>query len=75
MKIVKFPEDTVLLMKGVAETIENETKEQSGGFLDMLLGTLGASLLRNMLAGTQCSGLVNGFRDLERVFNATSWLA
>ena len=52
MKIVKFPEDTILLMKGVAETIENETKEQSGGFLDMLLGTLGASLLRNMLAGT-----------------------
>lgn len=52
MKIVKFPEDTILLMKGVAETIENETKEQSGVFLDMLLGTLGVSLLRNMLAGT-----------------------
>ena len=52
MKIVKFPEDTILLMKGVAETIENETKEQSGVFPDMLLGTLGASLLRNMLAGT-----------------------
>ena len=38
-------------MKGVTKTIENETKEQKGGFLSMLLGTLGASLLGNLLAG------------------------
>ena len=36
-------------MKGVTKTIENETKEQKGGFLGMLLGTLSASLLGNML--------------------------
>ena len=36
-------------MKGVTKTINNETKEQKGGFLSMLLGTLGASLLGNIL--------------------------
>ena len=39
------------LLKGVSETIQNESKEQKGGFLSMLLGTLGASLLGNILAG------------------------
>ena len=38
-------------MKGVTETLKNETKEQKGGFLSMLLGTLGASLLSNLLTG------------------------
>ena len=40
-----------ILLKGVTKTIENETKEQKGGFLSMLLGTLGASLLGNLLTG------------------------
>ena len=39
-------------MRGVIKTIENETKEQKGGFLSMLLGTLGVSLLGNLLTGT-----------------------
>ena len=52
MKIVKSLEDSGLLLKGVGETIQNKAKEQKGRFLIMLLGTLGASLLRNMLAGT-----------------------
>ena len=39
------------MLKGVNETIKNEAKEQKGGFLSMLLGRLGASLLGNMLAG------------------------
>ena len=51
MKIVQVPEDSNILLKGVTKTIKNETKEQKGGFLGMLLGTLGASLLRNILAG------------------------
>ena len=50
-KIVKFLEDSGLLLEGVSETIKNESKEQKGGFLSMLLGTLGANLLGNMLAG------------------------
>ena len=40
-----------MLLKKVNETIQNETKEQKGGFLSMLLGTVGASLLGNILAG------------------------
>ena len=51
MKVVKSLEDGGLLIEGVRETIKNETKEQKGGFLSMLLGTLGASLLGNILAG------------------------
>ena len=51
MKIVQALEDSNILLKGVTETVENETKEQKGGFSSMLLGTLGASLLGNLLTG------------------------
>ena len=51
IKIVKPLEDSGLLLKGVSETVQNEAKEQKGGFLSMLLGTLGASLLGNLLTG------------------------
>ena len=51
IKIVKSLEDSGLLLKGVTETVQNEVKEQKGGFLNMLLGTLGASLLGNVLTG------------------------
>ena len=49
LKIVKSLEDSGILLKGVNETIKNEAKEQKGGFLSTLLGTLGASLLGEML--------------------------
>ena len=51
MEIVQTLEDSNILLKGVTKTIKNETKEQKGGFLSMLLGTLGARLLVNLLAG------------------------
>ena len=51
IKTVKSLEDSGLLLKGVAESVQNEVKEQKGGFLIALLGTLGASLLENLLAG------------------------
>ena len=51
MKFVQALEDSNILLKGATETIKNETNEQNGGFLSMLLGTLGASLLGNLLAG------------------------
>ena len=51
IKIVKSIEDSGLLLKGVSETIRNEAKEQKGGFLSMLLGTLIVSLLGNILTG------------------------
>ena len=51
MKIIEALENSGILLKGVSKTIENETKEQRGGFLSMSLGTLGASLLGNLLTG------------------------
>ena len=51
MKIVNSLEESGLLIKGVSETIKNEAEEQKGGFCSMLLGTLGASLLGNLLTG------------------------
>ena len=47
IKVVTALEEHDILLKGAAKTIKNETKEQKGGFLNMLLGTLGASLLGN----------------------------
>ena len=51
IKIVEALENSGILLKGVTKTIENDSKEQRGGFLSMLLGTLGASLLGNLLTG------------------------
>ena len=51
MKFIEALENSGILLKGVSKTIENETKEQRGGFLSMLLGTLVASLLGNLLTG------------------------
>ena len=51
MKIIKALKNSGILLKGVSKTIKNETKEQRRGFLSMLLCTLGASLLGNLLTG------------------------
>ena len=51
MKIVKPLEESGFLIKELGKTIKNEAKEQKGGFLGMLSGTLGASLLGNLLTG------------------------
>ena len=51
MKVVKSFEESSLLMECVVETIKDEAKEQEGGFLSMLWGTLGASFLGNLLTG------------------------
>ena len=51
MKIVKSLEETGLLIKVISKTIGNEAKEQKGGFLGKLPGTLGASFLGNLLTG------------------------
>ena len=49
MEIVQALEDSNILLKGITKTIKNEKKEQKGGFLSMSLGTLGASLLGDLL--------------------------
>ena len=51
MKVVQALEDSNILLKGITKTIEDEAKEQKGGFLGMVLGTLGAIFLRTMLSG------------------------
>ena len=51
IKLIQALEDSNILLKGVTKTIKNETKRQKGGFLSMLLGTLGAILLGDLLTG------------------------
>ena len=65
IKIVKSVKDSCLLLKGVAETVQNEVKEQKGGFLSMLLGTLDASLLGNLLTGWEVNRAGKG-RGINR---------
>ena len=60
IKIVISLEDSGSLLKGVSETIQNEEKDQKRGFISMLLGTLGAILLGNMLAGKGINRAVEG---------------
>ena len=51
IKIIQALENSNTLIKGVTKTIKNETKKKKGGFLTMLLDTLGASLLGDLLTG------------------------
>ena len=51
MEIVQSLENSSLLIKGFSETIKNKVKKQKGRLLGMLLGTLDASLLWNLLTG------------------------
>ena len=51
IKIIQSIEDSNILLRGITNTIKNEAKEQKGGFLSMPLGSLGASLLENLLSG------------------------
>ena len=64
IKIVKSLQDSGFVLKGVSEKIQNEAKEQKG-FLSLLLGTLGASLLGNMLAGKGINRAGYGSKDLQ----------
>ena len=72
MKIVQVLEDSNILLKGVTETIENETKEQKWGFWSMLLGTLGESLLGNLLTGKGIERAGSGNNKGKRVVRAGS---
>ena len=66
MRIIISLEKSGLLIKVVSETIENEAKEQKGGFLGMLLGTLGASLLENLLTGNGVKRSKKSGREVMR---------
>ena len=60
---VKCLEESGLLIKVV------EAKEQNGGFLGMLLGTVGASLLGNLLTGKDT---IRAQLQQDKIFNAGS---
>ena len=70
MKIVQALEDSNILLKRVTKTTKNETKEQKGGFLSMFLGTLGASLFGNLLAG---KGIVSAGSGCCSLNSSTSY--
>ena len=67
IKIFQALEDSNILLKGVTKTIENKTKEQKGGFLSMLFGTLGASLLGNLLTGKGIVTAGTGNRSYKNI--------
>ena len=67
MKIIPALEDSDILLKGVNKTTKNETKEQRGGFLSMLLGTLGASLLGNLLTGKGIVRAGSGYKKAKGI--------
>ena len=69
LKLVKSLENSGVLLKGVSETIQHEAKEQRGGFLSMLLGTLGASLLGDVLS----KGLSGNLDEYHNI--GTHWVA
>ena len=72
VKIIKSLEESNLLIKGVSKIIQNEAKEQKGGFLGMLLGFLGASLLGNLLTGKGTIRAGEGTITAAQDFNAIS---
>ena len=79
IKIVKYLEDSGLLLKGVSKTVQNEAKEQKGWFLSMLLGTLGANLLGNILAGKGINragvGVIrDGYGNKKGKKTTTKWI-
>ena len=75
IKIVKSLKDSTLLPEGVSKTIQNEAKEHRGGFLSMLLGTLGANLLGNILAGKRKNRAGDGvIRNKKGQKTTTKWV-
>ena len=72
MKIIQALENSNILIKGVTKTIKNETKEQKGGFLSMLLGTLRGSLLGNLLTGKGILRAASGNQKRKGILRAAS---
>ena len=70
-KIVRSLEDSRILLIAVSETIQNEAKEQTGGFISTLLGTLDASLLGDMLFGKKGKGVIRAGEGTIRAGEGT----
>ena len=72
IKIVQGLGDSNILLKGVTKTIKNESKEQKGGFFSILLGTLGATLLGNLLTGKGFVRAGSGNKKEKEIIRAGS---
>ena len=70
IKIIQALENSNILLKGVTKTIKNEAEEQKGGFLSMLLSTLGASLLGNLLNGKGILRAGSGNKKVKGIVRA-----
>ena len=70
MKIFQALKDSNILLEAITKTMENETKEQKGGFSGLLLRTLGASLLGNMLPGKGIVKTSYGNKEGEGILRA-----
>ena len=70
IKIIQALENSNILIKGVTKRIKNQTKEQKGGFLSRLLGTLGASLLEKLLTGKWILRAVSGNKKGKGILRA-----
>ena len=73
IKVVKSLEDSGVILKGVSETIQHEAKEQRGGFLSMLLGTLGSLLLGNLLIGGK--GVIRAGEGIKKKIKFTNTIS
>ena len=73
MKIVQALEDSNIALKGITKTIKNETKQQKGGFLSILFGTLGASLLGSVIAGKAIVRAGSGGKNRKRNCKSRVW--
>ena len=74
IKIIRSLEESGLLIKGVNKTIKNEVNKKKGGFLRILLGTLGDSLSGNLLTGKNTNRTSKGKIKAGQEFNTTSSL-
>ena len=73
IKIIRALENSGVLLESVTKIIENETKEQRGGFLPMLFGNLGASLLGNLLTGGK--GVIRAVEGIKKKIKFTNTIS
>ena len=68
IRIVKSLENLGVLIDGISETIKHEIKRQEGGFLGILCGTLGSSMLGNMLTGKGVMRVGGGYNNMDHIY-------
>ena len=70
MKIIQAPGDSNILLKVVTKKLKNKTREQRGGFLGILIGTLGSIFLGNLLSGERIVRAGSGNKKRKGILRA-----